>query len=376
MAKISLRRPITVIVTLEGLAATSLGCYGCSWNETPSIDALASNGIVWDRWIGTSDVAQGQIRTWLETSQEAIKRYRDEGRTVWVSDDDSVREHVHSGFDSIVQVPLQSGNGVATSNDRTALASTFAAAIDQVDATTRLVWLHSRALMSIWDAPKQVFDRFELLEPQEETFDDDEPVAEPEPYELPDDVQPPRYQLTPADHPDLLFTWMQRYAEVVAAADELIGAFADATSKRQPTFVIAAASGFALGENGWLGHRVGPLRSCDVRLPMIVSRQGPLRVPAVVSAVNFGEVLRGIVSEESPVSPEMWCDPQDAMYPRVITTSDRAGSAVTTPSWFYVQDLGDFGEEKLFLKPDDVCDVNDVSRLRLEIVDELSSAND
>ena len=32
-----------IVISLEGLTPSALGCYGSSWNETPTIDRLASN---------------------------------------------------------------------------------------------------------------------------------------------------------------------------------------------------------------------------------------------------------------------------------------------------------------------------------------------
>jgi hypothetical protein len=105
---------------------------------------------------------------------------------------------------------------------------------------------------------------------------------------------------------------------------------------------------------------------------MIVSRGGPLRVPAVVSARHWPDVVRRIAEKQPLVTPESWCRTQSSIEPRTTTESDRAATAVTTPSWFYVREADGLGEENLFLKPDDLCDANDVSRLRRDVVDELS----
>ena len=65
------------------------------------------------------------------------------------------------------------------------------------------------------------------------------------------------------DDPDLLFAWMNRYANQVNTIDASIDWLLEALPDRRATLMLAGSSSFALGENGWIGHHCGPLRSCD-----------------------------------------------------------------------------------------------------------------
>jgi hypothetical protein len=96
----------------------------------------------------------------------------------------------------------------------------------------------------------------------------------------------------------------------------------------------------------------------------------------------IGSILRRLCDASSAiVSPETWCLDNDELEPSIVTRSDRAILAVSTPQWFCVDrcishpsskvDL--VSETSLFLKPDDIDDTNDVGRLRADVVNQLIS---
>jgi hypothetical protein len=112
---------------------------------------------------------------------------------------------------------------------------------------------------------------------------------------------------------------------------------------------------------------VGPLRSPDIRLPLIVSDQGPIRVPQLCSTGQLPDILMALSQEMDLVPADQWTNQETTQ--RVETSSSRARQAITTPSWFCVQDPD--ASEHLFSKPDDVEDFNDVGRVRTDVVQEL-----
>lgn len=380
MPKITLRQPITILVTLEGLATAALSCYGCSWNETPEIDALATQGVVWDRWTSPLDRPNGLVQQWLSATSAGFADRLESAASVFATDDHSLAiPEFGNGFSKSIRMEPTPSPLPCDRLDQTVLAQSFATAIGEIDASTKLIWIHSSALRDHWDAP--IHDQMDVdLEDQEgdlegDAVDDDSP----EPLQLPLTTEPPALAVSEDVDPDLVFAWMNRYAAQVRVLDTMIGMLAAAVSDRKATIVLAGASGFCLGENGWIGHRVGPLRSAEIRLPMIVSSGGPLRVPAVRSATDLPRVIGRILAKRPIVSPAEWCAGQDEFNPAIHTESDRSSCAITTPTWFYVCDKGDlsepvasFANESLYLKPDDICDVNDVSRLRREVVDQFS----
>ena len=312
-----------------------------------------------------------------------------------------------------------------------------------------VLWLHSDLLARHWDAPRWLFpvdepdeatetseeldeDEYEDADEEIEEFEvevevdfsDDslerefpfEPVSEdfrppsfafdllPDPAfdptleeqseqekgppELVNSVTPPSYRIAPDDHPDWVMTWMQTYGCQVRLIDQLIAMVAQMIKQIDPNIGLAVVgtSGFSFGQNGWIGHRAGPLRSPQIHVPAIVhDPTGPmLRWPRLASLT---EVIQRIVPGRAAPLPDFWAKlseiepqrvdesenestgtPANDTSPEVRTRSDRATSAITTDQWFFVHDEA---AARLFLKPDDRDDVNDVADRCRDIVDEF-----
>jgi len=200
------------------------------------------------------------------------------------------------------------------------------------------------------------------------------------PPELVDSVTPPGYRIAPDDHPDWVMTWMQTYGCQVRLIDQLIAMVAQAIKQLDQSIGLAVVgtSGFSFGQNGWIGHRDGPLHSPQIHVPAIVyDPSGPmLRWPRLVS---LSEVVRWVVPGRAAPSPEFWAglsgvdlrsdsESPEETAPEVRTRSDRATSAITTDQWFFVQDEA---AVRLYLKPDDRDDANDIADRCRDVVEEF-----
>jgi len=268
----------------------------------------------------------------------------------------------------------------------TQMGQLVAAAIerDAEDEDWSILWLHSDFLTTRWDAPRYLAlvdevdqepltpsDEMELLEAEYSVAEQLEKLPP-----IFDDVSPPAFQLAGEIHPDLVTSWMRTYGCQIRLIDVLLEILLTSLKAEDPHVLIVGTSGFQLGQNGWIGHRQGPMRSADIRVPMIVSDIGPLHLPHLSGSNRFPQILDQLANHASPAggqsmlwSPEQWCKSDAAA--SVITKSDRIVHAVTTHDWFYVQDPDQ--SEHLFLKPDDIDDFNNVARLRPDIVEQFVS---
>ena len=379
------KRP-TIVLSLEAFSTSALSCYGSSWNTTPEIDSLAASGAVWDRCVSEDDDAAAVIDDWLS-------RWQPEGHCELLTDDrDLIRRGGGEKFDQAVLVdassPESQRRGVASSPAGEIAETNFARLIAETlrridsDQPWQTLWIHSDFLAQHWDAPRSLFpvDQSELddLEPSEEaSWADDVDVAESATAEAPpaifSDVTPPSVRLTDQTHPDTVTSWMRTYGCQVQLIDEVLGLLLNSVSKLNPSVVIVGTSGFSLGQNGWIGYHAGPLRNGEIGLPLIVGHGMPLRSSRLISSRQLPQLLQTLRRDPALLlSPGTWCEGQrDEFSPRVLTQSARAQRVVTTPRWFYVRDAD--GQERLFLKPDDREDINDVSRLSLEVLETLSS---
>lgn len=336
---------------------------------------MASTGVVWDRWTSPIDRPSGLINRWLVESQDVIERFQKRGDTVFVTDDQQLDLPGDAyGFSSLIRLEPDSPVMPAQAIEDTSLAQSFATAIQAIGPNTSFIWLHSSALRDRWDAP---IDQEPTADGMQEPVEDEEAESDVDPAEpfcLPETIAPPNLKLASDDDPDLLFAWMNRYAAQIRVLDQLVELMVDELQSRRQTILLAGSSGFSIGENGYIGHHLGPLRSPDVRLPMLVSSGGPLRSQLLQSATGLPKLLERIIGRKTIVSPSEWCRSEDALSPQMLTESDRASRAVTTPTWFYVNEKSDqyTDVERLFLKPDDVNDINDVSRLRRDVLDDLA----
>ncbi len=171
-------RPL-IVLSLEGLATSALGCYGSSWNQTPAIDAIAGSGFVWDRCIATSDDPAAVLQEIVQSEQvgEAeimggrnwAEFWRQRGSVELLTDRPSIDGLSQSCFDRISALQFdsaKSSDSPVAEIDQSQLGQLFAAAIerDNEDTPWSVLWLHSGFLARCWDAPRDLFSIDEVDE--------------------------------------------------------------------------------------------------------------------------------------------------------------------------------------------------------------------
>ena len=368
------------LVTLDGLSTAGLGCYS-SWNATPNLDGIAAGGCVWDRWTTPTDDPHHQFQNWAAQAQ-LFQTARQFGRIELITDDSRLlKQPIENAFDQICLIDpiLPDDDQPADDIGATQFGQLVAAAVERSQQTDpiSLLWIHSQFLTRCWDAPRSLLDLDMLDDDSQEPADEHEEffaVDEETEEKIPpffSDTKPPEFELNDSVHPDILTSWMTTYGCQIRLVDELLGILMQSVSLPNNRLLLTSTSGFSLGQNGWIGHRCGPLRSCHTKLPLLVGGYGPRRSAEVVSAESLSKIVNDLFSDQSPIPDDSWASSQQELVP-CIATEGETGKAITCPSWFLVQENGN---EKLFLKPDDMDDVNDISRLRLDVVDQLLDSN-
>lgn len=388
-----------IVLSVEGLASLSLGPYGSSWNATPAVDRLAASGVTWDRVVvPDEDVVETLRRFWGQTvgDRSWVENCRAEGPIELLLTRDGVAPAdtprlanvaLELGIDTCSLIDLAPCTEVPQDVESTGWGQTFAALLDRIGpasddslgpANWSVLWLHSDLLTKCWDAPRWLFPvdeevpETEPRDPADACFEDSEidgSAADWAEAELPpaliDGIVPPSLRLGSSDHPDWVTAWMQTYGCQVLLLDLWIGMLLDFLRRdsREIGVALIGTSGFSLGQGGWFGHHVGPIRSPQIQVPVILYRDKwqPLRWPELVALDSVAAWLvpksGDDATEQGLPTPEAWAR---ALVPgSVVTASPRAERVISTSEWFYTRQ----GDQScsLFLKPDDRDDVNDIA---------------
>lgn len=372
-----------VVIAVDGLRASSLGAYGNTWFDTPNLDQFAAESWLAE-WCFASSTDLASIYNSLWRSRHPLRpEHTRQGeiylpklvgehgfRAKLVSDDDRFRDVVSVDefheFRSFRIEPTEPANDFAATRFATLLAD--AAEIISVDSG-QFVWVHASGMFGPWDAP---------LEIRSALADEDDP----EPY---GGVQAPDLAID-GDDPDVVFPYACAYAAHVQAVDYCLGAFMDqlVALKTQATVIFVGLRGFALGEHGQIGGGRGLLTAPQLHVPLMIrSSDGQGRLRRWQQLTEHHDLLPTIGSmiESQFEAPLDGQDLLGGIHSRAGGWRDHcvaAGSggerAIRTPSWCLRNCGGDPSKAELFVRPDDVHEINDVSDLRAEVAEELMSA--
>ncbi len=387
-----------LVFIIDRLHSGFVGAYGNTWIASPELNRLAADGFLFDRamidspgleqlyhsyWQGIHAVAQ-------KADDAAASLPRDLAAagytTVLLTDDRAVAQHpLAAGFSEceLLEMP---GATPADTIDDTQLAHFFAVAAERLASLPSpfVLWLHVGSLGRAWDAP---------LEFRNQYADEDDPP-------LPESAAVPNLFLPPDADPDLLLGYTHSYAGQVSLLDACVGSLMEslaASSAAENTLVaLLSARGFPLGEHG----RVGP---CDDALyGELTQIPWLLRFPDGAAACERTQAL--VQPADLYATLSEWCGlpalaaPSIAagrsLLPLVTMTTDRlrdracaaAGNqrALATDYWYmrcsFTAPAGEPSAAepqcKLFVKPDDRFEVNEVADRCVEEVAQLRTALD
>ena len=366
-----------IVIVFDRLGAGYLGPYGNTWLETPIFNQLASDSMVLEHAIADAvnlDTLYGRLWGGLGEASLLETCEQRQVSTRLVTDEDQVARHALAS--AFQQTDLLRGisPGANREPDETAIGQLMAAALGAIDESQHgLTWIHGRAMQAPWDAPWELRAQF---------ADEEDPPP-------PDGCDPP-VGTVPADpDPDLIQGWVWAYAGQVALLDaclepvlETWNAFSDT-----PTLlIVTAARGYSLGEHGHWGDASDVLYSERVHVPLFVACTGcdvaQVRSQTLVQTSSIQQTLRdwfGFDDEgaEAAGGSLLSLCHQDVMadgcrWPPLVSCRDQQTWLLRTPVWSATLANANAALEqidcRLYLKPDDIWDANDVAGLCPEVV--------
>lgn len=388
-----------LVLVARGLHLGYLGCYGNDWIETPALDRLACEGIVFDQHIADQPDAAGARRAWRTGRYHFPLPGGDEGAPPAPDDDllgpirgqdaatvlivDGSRPAPAEFTGGWNQVEVVPGGG----NEGTPLERTLEAAAEALDrlADRRnwLLWLDLATLLPPWDMPEEYASRYfpESAAGSETRAEQEELKSLPDPPVGPSDV---------ADDDTFLRT-QRSYAAAVTYLDAGVGLLMEDLDRRCPidetAILVTSDHGQALGEHGIVGPCRPWLHDELIHVPLILRLPGRAevgrRVTALTQPVDLHPTLLELFSTTPPYRHGLSLFPLMRGEAEQIRAYACAGWrvegavewALRTPEWALVLPLADPARQRqLYTKPDDRWEVNNLVQHYLETADGLEGA--
>jgi hypothetical protein len=378
-----------LVVAVDGLRAAALGAYGNTWYETPQLDQFAAESFLAEWCFAASpDLADIYRELWFgchplrpadhgTSSLSLVRQCAERGvRTRLITDDPALAEFPGGGdFDDVVALP-KAAPAIAPDLGATHLATLFAN-LDLTaagDPSSQLVWLHLGGMYGGWDAP---------LEMRHALADEDDPT----PYV---DAASPDLEIDPTADPDVRFRYACAYAAQVQVLDACVGALLTELQGSSWTTILTGVRGFPLGEHGRVGGLNVQLHAEQLHVPLLVrSPNGAGQLHRASELVEHADIGATVVEFcQQNTAPQMFGDGLSLLplihagaatwRDHLVACSSTGTRAVRTSHWCWQQLEPQAGAEggdavaKLFVRPDDRWEANDIASLCPDEVAALS----
>lgn len=411
-----------LVLTLRGCHLGYLGCYGNAWIATPVLDRLAARGIVFDQHLADVPDTDAARRTWRDgqphfpdadasSTFDLLESLRNAGvMTVLVADGSRPLPAAFTkGWD---ECEIVHGEG-------TALEQTLDMAREALEQLASrdnwLLWVDLATLLPPWDVPADFSDPYFRVEAEEveegvveKDEDEDEEDEEDEDTEEDDDSELIEEEveedpLSPWNDPpigtintddDIDFCRLQyTFAGPMSYLDAGIGVLFEELERHglaeDCLVLVTSDHGQVLGEHGIVGACRPWLHDELIHLPLIMKLPREAfagnRVPALTQSVDVVPTLLSAFGIALPPSLHghnllpLARQEVETIRPHAFSAS-RIGEAmeacVRTPEWAFLLPLQPHPDDvsrrpRLYVKPDDRWEVNDVAQHHLERAEEL-----
>jgi arylsulfatase A-like enzyme len=377
-----------LVITPNRLHLGYLGCYGNGWIDTPSLDALAAESVVFDHHYSDCPSTLGAWRAWRtgrydfsasdkspQDSFDVISALQARGiRSLLVTD----CQPANDGWQKVRLMP----DGKTDKNLGEKILELVLETIHQLDSSEHgLVWVETNVLAPPWQVDESSCDYF--------SPDTDEESADG----LIEPLSNPTTDLVDASD-EMTFLRLQRtYAAAVSQLDRTLGQLCEELRRHDLydslMIIVTSDRGFSLGEHGLVGDSRPWLYEELVHVPLILRMPhgvaGGGRIGALTQPVDLMPTLLeafGLTSVDCHGSSLLPLIRGDQERVRDFSCSGleiggEVECSLRTPDWALLLP-GNSGSEdlalrsrQLYVKPDDRWEVNNVLQHHLELGEQL-----
>jgi arylsulfatase A-like enzyme len=383
-----------LVLVARGLQAGACGPYGNRLNDTSALDALAAQGVVFDHHFAVHPDPATARRVWRSgryhfpqppgtptgpaTDNDLLRLLHEQGTTTHLILDDSR---------PTPEDWLVGWHEVRRGEDHLATIEAAQATLHQLcRVPCWLVWVELASLLPPWSIPDEILERTFALPVEEEDEDDEEEedaIADyfDEEEALEPLLEPPEGVIDAND--DRLFQRLARtYAAALTCVDALIGELLEGMQD-DVLVLFTSDHGQALGEHGVVGPCRPWLHNEIVHVPLLLAGAGCTtgkHVPVLTTSLDIPATIADLAGVHLPgahgrsLLPYLGVPtPPGRDYVCLGTqVGDSIEWALRTPDWMLQVPIVPQAEPRLYLKPADRWEVNNVVKHHLEYTEALT----
>ena len=384
-----------VVITVDQLGARYLSPYGNTWNPTPGFDNLAANGMTAEYCFSSSTCLNASMRSLL-TGQHAMANEekptlmqqltQEDRSSLLIQEGDSLTTiSGWEGFSEVKTIPLSAASEIADSIELTATARFISLVMEELEQgiTHDLIWIHHSSLGIIWDAPFAYREQF---------FSDEDP-------EIAEIAIPPIGPLADKNDPDEIMQIVHAYSAQVSVLDTCLSFLLEhiqtLVNNLDESILLCVTSprSQALGHHGGVGYEYSQPATDQIHVPLFLTkivpeqltgtRISPSRNRELLQPECVYATLRHWLSGNSPEiisachrsqlaqleSPGELVSPLGHQF--TLSKFANAVLGIQSPAWFSVSN--NEGTPRLYVKPDDRWESNEIANLRKDVTREFET---
>jgi arylsulfatase A-like enzyme len=381
----------SLIITVQGLRVDSLGCYGNDWIDTPHLDKLAAESVVFDEHFADRPDVEGAFRAWQTGS--FLRSLTLPARPDLLRILAAARVETRLIGDECVWPPLPFPVGFKKAlrvDGGRSPEPILEAARKTIASLNRrehaLLWVDVPALIPPWAIAHDFLDFYfpECADADDAEEQEDEESLVPCQGAAPMSVAP--------EDEVLLLRLQRTYAAAVSELDAHLGRLLETMLEKgwmQDWLVaVTAPFGSPLGDHGIVGAHRPWLHEELVHVPLLLHLPGNatagMRVSGLTRSVDLAATLLDALALPLPAMQGQSLLPlcrgeKESVHNEIysaLQSGDAEEWALRTREWSFLlpvrvpEDDAPRGPQ-LYVKPDDRHEVNNVAQHHMELAEEM-----